>query len=105
SFPIHSMPVASRGFVETITLIGPPTIDPGIEDAAVRGPIAANQEIFCGSIRAEPNGGSNQAAAFRFDDDMQDDSEMLVVKFMDRLLWIRKICRVPGEFGVASVPA
>src|SRR5215471_15529127 len=36
SFPIHSMRVAARRFVETITLIGPPPIDSGIEDTAVR---------------------------------------------------------------------
>src|SRR5262249_34273105 len=104
SFPIHLVPVAARRFVETITLIGPPPIDSGIEDGAVRGPVAANHEIFFIRRRTGAIYSPDQTAAFRFDDDMQDDSEVLVVEFTDRLLRIRKICWMPRELSIPRVP-
>src|SRR5262249_3680275 len=90
---------------EAITLIRPPSIDSVIEDGAVLGPVAARHEIVYTSRRTEAIYPSDQVAAFRFDDDVQNDPEMLVVEFTDRLLRIRKICWMPRELCIPRIPA
>src|SRR5438876_899576 len=102
--PVHPVAVAPRRLVEAVALVRPPAVDARIEDAAVRGPVAANRKLVRTRGRTKTVSSSGQPAAFSFYDHVHYDAEMLGVEAVDHALRIWKIGGVPCEFGVPRVP-
>src|SRR5262245_2374790 len=103
SFPIHSMTEPARRLAKSITLIGPPAIDTEIKDAFVVRPVATHGQhvgLYCRRTFIFHRAG--KVAVIRFDDDVQDNTEMHGVQLINMRLGVRKIRGVECEFRVGS---
>ncbi len=112
--PVHAMPIQARRAVEAVALIGPPAVDADIHERLVNRPVARHLTI--GWPRLSGGASARQRLARctdrspsreprPFDHDVQHDLEMLGVQFVEHLLRIGKVRRVPGELAVARIPA
>src|SRR6185436_16406339 len=95
AFPIHAMTVEPRRTVEAVTLIGPPPVDAGLQHRLVDRPVARDLTRWRPAIVRRPPAWQRIRGARighlagqlpPFDDDVDDDAEVLVVERVQHLL-------------------
>ena len=99
SVPVHPIARQTRGRVEAVALVGPPTVDADVEQRFVRRPVAARLPVVrplalrraaAGQWRRRAAIGHTAFQSLAFEDDVQHDLEVIVVQLLNHARRIRK---------------
>ena len=114
AFVVHAIARQAGRGIEAVALVGPPAVDPEIEQRLVHRPVATHLAVGRPAIVRRAAAGERRGGAgvvhraghlAAFDHGVQDHLEVLGMQLVDRALRVGERFGVPGELAVVGVPS